>query len=169
MDDESKEIYNRSETDKTKSIVGVPDLLSSTFIKTFNGQQFKVLPCNYVLRHYLTSQVVKAIGKRIDSSLFAADCLGGEEQQSMDFEKQIEDKQIDDFYQLKKQNQLVLKSHFQKAVDVIGNCDSKAVGSSAPLIEKKDYLIQKESFLRLTQGRWLNDEVVNAYVILLNN
>lgn len=87
----------------------------------------------------------------------------------MDFEKQIEDKQIDDFYQLKKQNQLVLKSHFQKAVDVIGNCDSKAVGSSAPLIEKKDYLIQKESFLRLTQGRWLNDEVVNAYVILLNN
>ena len=37
------------------------------------------------------------------------------------------------------------------------------------IIETKDYQLQKQSFLRLNPGKWLNDEVINAYVALVNS
>ena len=37
------------------------------------------------------------------------------------------------------------------------------------IIETKEYQLQKQSFLRLNPGKWLNDEAVNAYVSLVNS
>ena len=39
----------------------------------------------------------------------------------------------------------------------------------AVIIENKSYSLQKASFMRLKPGVWLNDEVMNAYVSLIND
>ena len=66
--------------------------------------------------------------------------------------------------QIKEKLSLSEETDWQDLVTQIYNLDE----ADSVIIESNSYSLQKASFMRLKPAVWLNDEVMNAYVSLVN-
>jgi Ulp1 family protease len=59
-----------------------------------------------------------------------------------------------------------IKDYYSKNVDkLLSECND---GQIVITNQKANYTVSKKSLMGLKPGKWLNDEVINAYVSLIN-
>lgn len=62
-------------------------------------------------------------------------------------------------------NHVLDESEYRSLIEII---TSSNVASEATVVKSDLYQLTKSSFERLGPGQWLNDEVINAYIALVN-